>query len=233
MEKRKNISIWHPKLDYQYVFIDEISSPKIALDLIKLYFSGKTRIIISSWAPEHFKNTKILVNEKIIVPPFKKSDLIDLFEKRIKWANGTMDSVESEALDLAIEYSLGIPYLFLRIMKDCYIEAYQRKINKVTKKIVEHIITKNYQVLKLDYEDLTTLERKICTLLLEKDLEIIGIGELSLNLEIERPLAWKYLERLKNKGILRKKYEGKKVKYLLNEIAKIKLELMLIEGESE
>jgi len=212
--------------DYTYIIFDETEPPEKTIDLINNQFYSNRKLIISTWTPEHFQET-LTVHDKIILEPFEKNDLLELLEKRVKWGGGEL-IITSSALNKLLDYSFGVPYLLLKLIREAYEIAYRNKKDEIDTEIIDYVANQHGDILK-DPLELTTLEKKICYTILQNSFNIVTINDIITKMDIERPLAWKYLERLKNKGILKKSYEGKKVEYKLTEFAKIKLQLKLAE----
>ncbi len=211
-----------PMANWRYVVLESPAS----FERTKLYikkFVGKENLIISFWRPDQLPED-IDFDRDLYITPLRDEEIREMVFLRIKEAQGGTDLLSESALKLIEENSMGVPQLALELACHSFKRAYQKRKSVVQKEDVKEAASIfGYDVKK--NVKLTTKEENIVKFLLKK--ETISPPELSSEKSISRVVAWKYLNRLHEKGLLKKSYQGRTSYFTLRTPQAIKLQLML------
>ena len=210
-----------PEERWNYIVFED---PK-PVERVKSYvrkFLGNPTLIISFWTPEQLVDLEF--DRELYIPPLKSDEIQDMILLRIKNAGGKKERISEDALELIAKNSLGVPKLGLKLARYSFELAFRKRKEVVDLDDVKEAST------RFGYETrreivLTTKEKEIVRFLLKK--RYLSPPELADEASIDRVIAWKYLERLKEKGLLEKEYRGKTSYFRLREALAVKLQLEL------
>jgi len=186
-------------------------------------FVGRPNIIISLWTPDQLLDD-LDFDREIYVYPLKAEEIKKLVLLRITNAGGKKDIISEDALDFIAQKSLGIPKLALKLTRYAFELAFRKRQKFIDMENVKEASSRfGYET---DKEiKLTTKEREIIKFLLKK--RHVSPPDLAEEASLDRVIAWKYLERLHNKGLLEKEYRGKTTYFTMKEAVVAKMQLAL------
>lgn len=214
--------------DFGVVFFDNCYKESRAIMRIRQRhtFSG---LILSSWPP--LLGRAIECNRMISLKPLKTPEIIDLIKTRLRYG-GNEEALDETAIQKITEFGNGNPWLLLYLMRQVFEEGFSRRQKNIDTDLITKVARTNHLIGELEF-DLTSRERdvmlEIMQLILAEGERGITPRELTKSLNISRPLAWKYLERLKKKNLLSKSYQGRSTVFKLDKINQIRYEQKLME----
>jgi len=217
----KSPAMGPPEEKWNYVVLEN-STP---VERVKNYiqrFLGNPILIISFWTPEQLIDLEF--DRELHIQPMKSDEIEDLIVLRIEDAGGKKESITRDALELIAKNSLGVPKLGLKLARYSFDLAFRKRKDVVDLEDVKEASSRFGYDTREEIK-LTTKEKEIVKFLLKKrDLSPPDLAE---EASIDRVIAWKYLERLRDKGLLEKEYHGKTSYFRLREAYAVKLQLEL------
>jgi hypothetical protein len=187
-------------------------------------FKKNTKLTISVWnASEYSTNEDLLIDKKMFFENFSNGQIEEILMKRIEntlqISNHTREyfnSLKDATIPEIIKNCKGN----LRLAFKLFEILHQHATNKKVKAINETLISEAIKNINLIREiKLTNKEKEILNYYLQNPkLKFITTTHLVEELDYNRTLAWNYLERLVQKGVLRNIQYGKPSKYQLNEL---------------
>ncbi len=187
-------------------------------------------LILSTWPPILEKDVDC--DRRILLNQLKNSEIIDLIKARLSYG-GNDEAINESIIQQVAEHSHGNPWLSVYLLGQVFEEGFIRRQNPIDIDVFNKIANRFHLFGELEF-DLTSREQDVISdiiklILMEGKLGVTS-KEIAKSLNISRHLAWKYLERLKDKNILTKSYHGRTTVFKLDKITRIKYELNLMEN---
>jgi predicted transcriptional regulator len=211
-----------PEEKFLYVVFEDTKPIERAKQYIQR-FIDKPNIVISFWTPEQIIDG-LDFDREMYIYPLKAEEIKDMILIRTKNAGGKEEIISKDALDIIAENSLGIPRLALKLTRYSFELAFRKRKKIVNMESVKEASSRYGYETKKEIE-LTTKEKEIVKFLLKT--RKISPPDLAEEASLDRVIAWKYLERLHNKGLLEKEYHGKTTYFTLKEALAAKMQLEL------
>lgn len=215
--------------DYSFVVFDNVKPARLGrLDsFLKHFMESSIRpfAVFVVLTPEIA--CKYEFDREILIKPMPDFQIEKILTSRLQYYGRTPEEILShEALNKIADCSLGVPSIALEIASNAFKAAYRTGRDYVELEIIESVLER-YNYLDMELMELSTKEEEVLRFLLFHQIQETNPNELSENMEMSHTMAWKYLERLYNKGLLEKEYIGRSTRFFLSEFAKKQLQLSL------
>ncbi|MFX1257009.1 MAG: hypothetical protein ACFFAN_04060 [Promethearchaeota archaeon] len=204
-EKLKKLD--NTPLDVRILSCDTITSPFFRKRLRK--YKKNTRIIFSIWhIKDYMSNQGISINKEIFFRNYSKSDVIQIIKKRVakylilnEKSKSYYDNLVNSVIPKIAEISKGNLRVSFLLFKALHSEIRKKELDLIAPELLDRFSNK---IDILRNQKITSKEHKILKYYLSEGLAHITSSLLVEGLEFDRTVAWRYLEKLKDKGIFRK-----------------------------
>jgi len=196
-------------------------------------YRKNSKLIFSIWhVSEYPKNEAILVNKEIFFNNYSKDDLIEIFKRRISQTvseepenENYLKSLNNLFYPKIFNVSSGNLKLAFEVFKEIHFQAKLKGIIAFDSSIIDFVLKKFLYFKEIK---LTRKEKIIINYYLSKDnIDKITTSNLVEELNFDRTIAWKYLERLTQKNVFEKFIYGNPSQYRINMIFLIFYEELL------
>ncbi len=196
------------------VILDEIDKQDkrellLVLDAIKEPFAASPITLVVSLPAEMYReyyyslstageahNLENALDSVLLLHPFSEEELVEIVERR----SNLLKYVEAEARKALLEFADGNPRKFIRTLKEAGAEAVMEGKRKVSLREVEKVLARYVGPL-MERAQLTPLEEELLMKIKEGSLAkaVEGLAKEGYS----RPLLYKYVKRLAEKGLVR------------------------------
>jgi len=187
-------------------------------------FKKSSNLIISIWnLREYPLEQNLYINRQIFFRNYSQDDIIEIFDKRIiKYLELTNEpnkyyefTLEELIPRIAREFQGNLNICF-KIFKEVHQQTIMQNLRIPVMPLIEQII--GYYS-KLRDQKITTKEYEIIDYYLNQYSKLfVTTSDLRDDLDYDRTVAWKYLEKLTQKHIFEKVKYGNPSRYRINEI---------------
>lgn len=215
--------------EWKLVVFEETDPLEDSIQYIKLC-TNKRMLVISIWSPEQ-QLELVDLDREYYLSCLQKTEIMRMLETRIESSSADPSVITGDAVTNVAVKSMGVPRLALELAKASFETAFRTQEKPVNSNHVE-IGAKRIGFADED-EDVTlsTKDVEVAKFLLTQREPYspyeVKTKALVDDLDMNRVVAWRYLERLNQYGVLQKTYEGKAARYKLLEPGVVKLQLAL------
>jgi hypothetical protein len=219
-----------------YIILDQCKDPertRVVAEKIRMT-SDDALLVVFLLEPEEYEAVLDLepdiFDREIFLSPMSESDCRSIVNSRLGMQEESVSAlIEEKAIDEIIVYSQGLCGFMIEFLGDSFRIAFKKHKERVELSDVTEAL-RRYKRLDLSDIELTTRERDTLGVMLR--LRTAHATTVGGELGVKHNVSWKYLDRLRKKGLLSKSYEGKRTYYSINPFVAAQLQLHLYAGES-
>jgi predicted transcriptional regulator len=208
--------------EIQFVILENMAEMERARMRFKSY-DHRRILIIAFWAPEYITDD-LDFDLRIPLSPLKEEMIEEILVRRIEKCGGNPRIIAKEVLRDIARYSKGIPLLALDLASEVLLECYRRRGEQASLTDLEssvercHYTFSGHEFRKSDLRVLKYLAR----------VETTTPAALAKEISMSRVMAWKYLDRYFNEGLVTRESRGKSYEYHLTTPGKASIQLALM-----
>ncbi len=187
-------------------------------------FKQNTKLTTSAWnASEYSTDDDLLIDKKMFFESFSNGQIEEILMKRIENTlhisnhnREYFNTLKEATIPEIIKNYKGNLRLAFKMVEILHQQATNKRVKTINKTLTKEVV---YKINIIREIKLTNKEKEILNYYLQNPkLKFITTTHLVEELDYNRTLAWNYLERLVQKGVLRNIQYGKPSKYQLSEL---------------